>query len=259
MAKQVLLTSRDAMRESLDMWFRCPNCEKISQGWSYSEEVYAKTVLRSFKLNCGHTFPTLKVLLPAPQVKHVEIMPLWVCFETKTSAGRLVQRVYERAHSYIPTFMPALYGNFSGGASYFTVNTSDVAKQPSIAGTTPGVTAGSSNANYGVVVGTGTAANTTGTFALQTQIAQGTGAGQLNHSSVSVSTYTITSPTTQFTVSRTFTNNSGGSITINEVGIYYIDNATQYFCLLRDVLGTPVTVLNGNTTTATYTISISTS
>jgi hypothetical protein len=63
-------------------------------------------------------------------------------------------------------------------------------------------------------------------------------------------------PNGQFTIRRFFTNVSGGSWTINEVGIYAL--GTHYsaecwsFCIARDVVSPGITVLNGELLKVTY-------
>ncbi|GAI73856.1 unnamed protein product, partial [marine sediment metagenome] len=59
-------------------------------------------------------------------------------------------------------------------------------------------------------------------------------------------------------VTRTFTNSSGGSITVREIGIYCFSTDTgaiaRYFCIVRDVLATPQAVGNGEILTVQYTL-----
>jgi len=111
----------------------------------------------------------------------------------------------------------------------------------------------------GIIVGTGNAANTGATKSIQTIISHGVAPGNLSYGG---NGYTSPSGTTplSFTITRTFTNNSGGDITITEAALYLssIDTASaqRFFCILRDVnAGGLATVLNGANTTATYTLS----
>jgi len=111
----------------------------------------------------------------------------------------------------------------------------------------------------GLVVGSGNTAVTSADNKLQTQILHGAGAGQIQHILQTV----LTAPTTNaagtsFAAQRTFTNNSGATITIKEIGWYAISSAIgagTKFCILRDVLPAAVDVPNGQTFTVTYTIS----
>ena len=67
---------------------------------------------------------------------------------------------------------------------------------------------------------------------------------------------TFAAPNGEFPIRRFFTNTSGGSWTINEVGIYAL--GTHYsaecwsFCIARDVVSPGITVLNGELLKVTY-------
>jgi hypothetical protein len=112
--------------------------------------------------------------------------------------------------------------------------------------------------NSGIQAGTGNTANAAGTFGLAALIATGSGAGQLNYGSEGITLPSGSAPLS-FTHTRTFTNNSGGTIVIAEVGlvVHGQDSASgsRFFMVVRDVLGATVSVLNGNNVTFTLTMS----
>jgi hypothetical protein len=110
---------------------------------------------------------------------------------------------------------------------------------------------------YGLVVGSGDAPNSTTTYALASQIVHGSGSGQLIHNATTVEA--VTNPSGgdfQFRVIRTFTNNSGASVTVKEIGIYGnlrdTGNADRSFCIARDVLPSPSSIPDGATMTLRY-------
>jgi hypothetical protein len=111
---------------------------------------------------------------------------------------------------------------------------------------------GSGDASMGVVVGTGTTAVTISDYKLESIIANGTGSGQLQYGTTSFSEVAITGSTAKFTIARTFTNNSGASINVHEVGLY--TKSTYVYCLERTLLD--FTIENGQSGTVTYTISV---
>lgn len=113
------------------------------------------------------------------------------------------------------------------------------------------IAAPAASSAYGIVAGTGTTAVTPADNALATQIAQGTGSGQLAHGAVSFVAPSSDSSTNYFSAQRVFTNSSGASITVNEIGIYSNLSGVVYHCLVRDVI-TAVTIPNGQTMTVTY-------
>jgi len=117
--------------------------------------------------------------------------------------------------------------------------------------------AAAGDASYGIQVGTGTTANSTSTYALASQIANGTSSGQLSYER---HTYALNPSGTIAIVTRSFSNNSCASITVSEVGLVWKSNTNGYtFMMLRDVLSSPLTVANGSVLTAQYTISITVS
>lgn len=91
---------------------------------------------------------------------------------------------------------------------------------------------------YGLVVGTGTNAEANDDYALQTQIAHGSGAGQLVHGATGL-TAPVSNGNVDLVVTRAFTNNSGGQINVREMGIYLKTRddggAVEYICILRDL------------------------
>jgi hypothetical protein len=96
--------------------------------------------------------------------------------------------------------------------------------------------------NLGIVVGSGVTALSTADYALATKIDHGRGAGQILHGGTEVFGLTFTNPNGQFTIQRYFTNNSGGAITINEIGIYSAGEGQYSFCIYRDLVSPAVVV-----------------
>jgi len=112
------------------------------------------------------------------------------------------------------------------------------------------------NDNYGILVGTGTNSVSCLDNNLQTKIAHGNGAGQLYHQATTLTLYTESAAQAYFPLSRNFNNNSGGTITVNEVGLALFASAyTYYFLFSRDLTG-GIDVLNGKTLVAQYTLKV---
>lgn len=106
---------------------------------------------------------------------------------------------------------------------------------------------------YGLVFGTGSAVVALTDYALQALIAHGTGSGQLSYGSTTANAPTTSGTTRRFTVVRSVTNNSGGTITVNEVGIYVL-SSSFYFCSDR-TLSTQA-IANGESWALTYTLGV---
>ena len=105
----------------------------------------------------------------------------------------------------------------------------------------------------GIVVGTDATPVSVNDYQLITRIVHGSGSGQLVAGYTAYpADVTISGSTASFFITRAFTNGSGGSITIREVGLYS-KNASFTFALDRSL--TDITIDHGETKTATYTVS----
>jgi len=231
-----------------------------------------------------HWVPSLKYLTPVKNILHACNMELFLSIETRQKNGKITQRLMQRSDSYVSNFIGILSSYLAyGGAnnvfnatsniySYLTTTNITTTAVTAVAGlyNTYGanlsfdVNAGTGSVAFGMAVGTGTTANTPQTGALASPIGNGTAAGQLQYQATTMGPGAISGSTTSTVASRAFGNGSGGAgVTISEVGLFsatYNASGTQLVSLIiRDVLATSVSVANGVTATATYTISITTS
>jgi hypothetical protein len=112
--------------------------------------------------------------------------------------------------------------------------------------------------NRGIVLGTGSTAESFSDITLATPIANGTGAGELIYGVCSnslVVSNTTTSNFSEWLLIRYFENKSGSNINVNEVGL--VSNATinstnQVYLFDRRVLATPVEVADNAIVTAIW-------
>jgi hypothetical protein len=93
--------------------------------------------------------------------------------------------------------------------------------------------------NYGIVVGTDNTAAANTDVALNTKIVHGTGAGELEYEAHDFTGAREVGANVQLDWRRTFHNDSGGGITVEETGLYiraYVtgDGAYKYFMIIRD-------------------------
>jgi hypothetical protein len=111
--------------------------------------------------------------------------------------------------------------------------------------------------SYGVVVGSGSTAFDLDDFRLDAVIAHGNTTGKLYYQA-QVAPVTAYSGDPDFTQNilhkRVFNNNSGATITVNEVGLVFYNLGYGYILMSRDVLDTPAVVLNGAQLTVTVSI-----
>jgi len=117
--------------------------------------------------------------------------------------------------------------------------------------------------SHGVQVGTSDVAFDKAQFSLQGKIAHGTGAGQLVYSDTTIEAVADEDTSSRFRIIRSFTNSSGGAITVKEIGIAtFVRRSTtpahlRYWLVARDVLSSPQVVPDGNTLTVRYRLFIS--
>jgi hypothetical protein len=113
----------------------------------------------------------------------------------------------------------------------------------------------------GIVVGTGDTAFGLDQYCLVTPIAHGNAAGQFAYSAQAANalSYVGGTKTWKNAIARIFNNNSGGSITVKEVGLYagYVTfNTSSNYMWERSVLSPTVAVADGAQLTVTYEISM---
>ena len=176
--------------------------------------------------------------------------------------GRLVKDTgLIPSHSYVIQFLELIYAamkrlNFqgtdvTGAESYmYTISHDMVTKGRA---DPPG-----GNDTYGIVVGTnaGTTAEDNENYALDTKILHSGigGAGELNYQAVTFVSPRVVGPNIDLDITRTFLNETGGTITVKEIGIICKNSSiTKYHLLLRDVV-TDEDVEDGYTLTVVYTL-----
>ena len=172
--------------------------------------------------------------------------------------GKVIQRIRKRkCSSYVIALIDHL-NSFMGAANNTIKDTGGTNRsyEPATyaANISMNVAGGATVTTFGIRAGTGTTAVTISDYAVETPIAEGTGAGQLSHGATSVGAPSTVGSSRQFTIARTFTNNSGASITVNEVGLYSRYSTVYYFMLERSLL--TFSIANGASATVTYTIKV---
>jgi len=171
----------------------------------------------------------------------------------REQSGLLVLETELRpAHSFTKQFAQLLY-NIGLGAAYANptaVTNTGGSSVTNVLNMTLLTNAGTAVQTWGIQVGTGTAAESINDTALNTLIAHGTSVGQLQYGPVTFGAPSTTATTTTFRHTRVFTNGSGGTVTVQEIGLTSGD-ATNNFLLVRDLTGA-VAVTNGQQLTVNY-------
>jgi len=183
----------------------------------------------------------------------------------KDKDGKIIKVHKQKSHSFVANFLYILgtffmnqginYTDITGSVTSFYIGAN--INSEFILNLNCG-----SPGNCGIVIGTGTATPTPGDYKLGNQIANGTGSGQMTYNSLSFTNPTINGNTTTMTITQSFTNQSGASITVSEVGIIAetlnSNGGTDYVLIVHDLLSSPITVANLSILQVIYTISVTT-
>jgi hypothetical protein len=201
--------------------------------------------------------------------KYIPKLPKAVIeYEVRDKNGKLIQKGKFPAKSWVGNIIRLLnalwkvWASTSTASCYYIltpsvlIDTTGTARYLSIdcgATGTYGGAAPAGETSAGILVGTSDTPVSLGQYNLLGLIPHGSGSGQLNYGATVVEDLT-TDTAYYFRIIRTFTNNSGASITVREIGLF-IKIRPQNFMFARDVLSSPITVPNGSTLTLRYIIS----
>ncbi len=188
--------------------------------------------------------------LPKVSIEIVEITP-----EQRKKGEQGKVRAVEDTNSWVRGMVDVLivyFSNVDGGYvnSGGTPQTADASSSAKLGALF--------SQNTGVLVGTGTTPVDRSDFVLDSQIATGNGAGQLAYTTLSVLTKSAAiTGGYRVTLERSFNNNSGGIITINEAGILVITHqlgvgTTSAPLILRDIISPGHAVADGGAVIVRY-------
>lgn len=178
----------------------------------------------------------------------------YIEIEVRDKNGKIIHRHQQPARSWVKNFMKILLCGL--GATNVTVTKQDgssgtIGYSTAIADVLS-VKAGSGDHTWGIIVGNGSKAFDVEDYCLESKIPHGNESGKLAYDEVTVESLIDDGQKLYFRVIRTFTNNSGGDITVSEVGLATYHGVHPL--IARDLLETPATVPNGGTLTVRYII-----
>jgi hypothetical protein len=196
--------------------------------------------------------------------------------EVRDKNGKLISRHHGKSHSWLKQFILMMMAEWQysyGGGNPTSVPVNDETgtwrNMPpdclqDFQWNAWAINAPAGDSTYGVKVGGGDAPNTLQTYALASQIIHGTSSGQLIYGAHTIES--VINPSGNdltFRTTRAFTNNSGSSVTVKEIGIATKrkdQGATaRTFLFVRDVLPSPVSVPDSASLTIRYTVKITVS
>lgn len=230
------------------------------------------------------------------QKLHIPIPEAFITLEVFDKDGKLIQRHHQRSHSWTRNAYNVLFcqlagkdadddtfgagklcqkdfggalvnGNFPASISVGTdkaeIGPSDSFADVGYQEQNSGYRARAGEDANGILVGSGTNAESFEDFELQTQITEGTGAGQISHVASEEHSISYAALVFKNTLIRYFNNNSdpAGDRDINEVGLVAVfapatGSTTKAALMSRDKLASTVTVPNTGQLRVTYTIQL---
>jgi hypothetical protein len=184
--------------------------------------------------------------------------------EVRGASGKLLTFRKTKAKSFLVPFLGLIKGQFAipNSGNVNVIDTSGTARSYPNPGSILNngaiqLYASEGAGDYGLVVGSSDTPNTVNTYTMGAIIPHGNSSGQLYYGATTIEN-PQNPPNTNYwfiRITRTFTNNSGASITVKEIGLISrtqdSGNATRYFLIARDVIS-PVTVPAGATLTVRY-------
>lgn len=215
------------------------------------------------------------------QELQIPMLQAFIELEVRDKDGKLLQRQRQRSHSWVRNAYNFLFANLAGkdlddntfGAGLLSLkDTAGAIKWGDSAaiwrpdsmpvdGTNYGYRAPAGQDLWGILVGSGGNAESFEAYVLQTQIADGTGAGELAHIESEEHSISYSDTTLENELVRYFNNNSGGNVDVNEVALSTRGRAPgsavlTYYVMSRDKLGATVTVPDTGQLKVTYTVSL---
>jgi hypothetical protein len=197
-------------------------------------------------------------------------------FEVRDKDGKLIQKGKFPAKSWVGNIIGLLSclvsgmtctTSVSGYGGYSRTDLTDVGSTARglfmgcfSGGSVLGGNAGAGVDTFGILIGTSDTPVALSQFALGAKITHGTGSGQMQYGASTVDVM-VKNSSWYFRAIRTFTNGSGATITVREIGLFLrlpITNASDGyapFMLARDVPASPINVPSGSTLTLRYIIS----
>lgn len=180
----------------------------------------------------------------------------------RNAQGKIIKTTRKKlCKSYVRGFVDiigALMAYTTVGVVDTSGNAKNLSGQGSAAQTTKlNVSAVATNDLFGILLGTNSTPIQITDYHLGTKILHGITANKLSYGPVSVSAPATVGTSRLFTIARTFSNASGESITVEEVGLAIIaqDTVPAYIYVLIEHSLYNFLVVNGASPTVTYTIS----
>jgi hypothetical protein len=178
--------------------------------------------------------------------------------ELRDKDGKLIKKHIQDGHTYVYNFLallrvPVAYSN----DQITTITGSSASGNPTTSVVQLAMNGGYGDTGYGIVIGTSDTPYNPMHYKLQNQISHGSSSGQMLYGVTTIEVPQSLDGSYRVVTSRVFTNSSGASITVKEIGIYSRISGTSDYCMIaRDVI-TPTAVANGQSLTVRYIFTVS--
>ncbi len=209
----------------------------------------------------------------------IPIPEAFLTLEVFDKDGRLIQRHRQRSHSWTRNAYNALFSNLASanlddstfGAGYLSGKDTGGVVVYGVRGayiasityesTLAGFRAAAAEDEWGILVGSGENAESFEDYVLQTQITEGTGAGEINYATSEAVDKSYADTTWTHALVRYFNNNTGANRLINEVALVgsysrFGGGIDAKILLSRDKLASTVTVPDTGQLKVTYNIEL---
>ncbi|MBA7636699.1 hypothetical protein ES703_44320 [subsurface metagenome] len=216
------------------------------------------------------------------QELHIPIPEAFLTLEVFGKNGKLLLRHHQRSHSWVRNAYNIMFSYLAGkdldqasfGAGLLSLKDTAAAvcfgsgtilqSDDSLDTVGPvecGYRSPAEEDRWGIMVGSGTDAESFEDYKLQTQIASGAAAGQLNHIASQPHAIDWSAPVLKNELARYFNNNSGGAVNVNEVALCFKgyqpgDGLYKWYVTSRDKLPGIVTVPDTGQLKVTYTVQL---
>lgn len=222
------------------------------------------------------------------QELHAPTFEAFLTLEVFDKNGNIIQKHRQRSHSWVRNAYNLLFTQLAGkdmddpttfGGGKLNLKPTDgvvtnrnypccivgaISADVLRSGDTPGATApgylaGAGVDAYGIQVGTGVTAESFEDYVLATKIANGSGSGQLAYIAHELHSVSYAALTLKDEIVRFFNNNSGGTVTINEVGLVYdgiLTQSAKRVMNARDKLSSGVELPDTGQLKVTYTVQL---
>ena len=147
---------------------------------------------------------------------------------------------FKEAHSFVGNFILSLYAAFSATAVTMLSWGNSQLPNTGVNVNPLQVKAAANDTSYGILIGSGTTAPSMSDHALGTQITT-----NVYHQTVGFAVNSPNASTIEMMIMRSFMNNTGSALTINEVGLVVYNSSTGNLFLIDHTLYTVVVPAGG--------------